>query len=91
MTERISLREEDITSEPGYIIIRLDPDTPQHFENLRKQILDDNLVMGEFEQGWRDIGEYMSKNRISRGKLIGENLLLRDEIKKLKQRLESKS
>lgn len=54
-------------------------------EQLKQQILDDHQIMNEFEQGWKDIGKYMRDNKISRGKLIGENLLLHNKLEKIEK------
>ncbi len=99
LTNRINLTEEDIdiihrmdndndcivrfTSLEGNEIIW----TPEQATQLKAQLLEDHEIMNEFDQSWKDIGKYMCDNKISRGKLIAENLLLHDEIKELKKQI----
>jgi len=99
LTNRINLTEEDIdiihgmdsdsdcrvrfTSLEGDEIIW----THEQATQLKGQLLEDHEIMNEFDQSWKDIGKYMRENKISRGKLIAENLLLHDEIKELKKQI----
>jgi len=67
-----------------YYVHGPDCDTEEEAEELKQQILADTQIMDEFEQGWKDIGKYMRENKIQRGKLIGENLLLHDKLEKFR-------
>lgn len=60
-------------------------------QQLKQQILDDNTIITEFDKGaWKGVIEYIRDAKVSRGKLIGENLLMFDKIEQIRKLWQNK-